>query len=73
MGRGREGSGRDPDVARPRLGRRSFFCSSPPGPRLMSLGGGSQRPLRVFPAWAVPAVHRDGAGLVVSVGFTPGE
>lgn len=39
-------------------------ASRPPGPRLMSLGGGSQRPLSVFPAWAVPAVRRDGAGLL---------
>lgn len=70
MGRGREGGGRDPGVSGPRLGRRSSFCSPPPGPGLMSLGGGSQRSLRVFPAWAVPAVRGDGAGLVVSVGFT---
>lgn len=34
------------------------------------MGGGSQRPLPVFPAWAVPAVRGDGAGLVVLVGFT---
>lgn len=70
MGRGREGGGRDPGVAGPRLGKRSFFCSRPPGPRLMSLSGGSQRPLRVFPAWAVPAVLGDAAGFVGSVGFT---
>lgn len=56
-------AGGDPGVAGLRLGRRSFFCSRPPGPRLMSLGGGSQRQLGVFPAWAVPAVRGDGAGL----------